>query len=166
MLSVGFLSCLQTKVYKTGPAKVKSNFVLFTIQAWPDFSFGYWPKWPKCRFLLLKSYKRLIQPFAPCFSSHFFPLPAFLKEHDGSSFPSQLPSCSLAVFFIVSPSFCSPLRACALWPLPSCISFSWPPSAGCWRRRGSPTWPSLAKWGHGSSASVSCASAGVSSHAG
>lgn len=55
-------------------------------------------------------------------------------------------------------------RASVLWLLPSCISSSWRRSAGCWQRRGSPTWPSLARWGHDSFASVSCASAGVSSH--
>lgn len=55
-------------------------------------------------------------------------------------------------------------RASALWLRLSCISSSWHPSAGCWQRHGSPTWPSLAKWGHDSFASVFCASAGVSSH--
>lgn len=57
--------------------------------------------------------------------------------------------------------FCLLCRASVLWLLPSCISSSWRPSAGCWLRHGSPTWPLLAKWGHDSSASVSCASAGV-----
>lgn len=55
-------------------------------------------------------------------------------------------------------------RASVLWLLPSCISSSWHLSAGCWLRRGSPTWQSLAKWGHDSFASGFCASAGVSPH--
>lgn len=71
---------------------------------------------------------------------------------------------SPAVLSLSSPCLSFLYRASALWLLPSCISSSWRPSAGCWQRRGSPTWLSLAKWGHDSFASVFCASAGVSSH--
>lgn len=55
-------------------------------------------------------------------------------------------------------------RVSVLWLLPSCTSSSWRPSAGCWQKRGSPTWLSLAKWGRDSFASAFCASAGVSIH--
>lgn len=65
-------------------------------------------------------------------------------------------------FLIKHLQLSSLIRASVLWLLPSCISSSWHHSAGCWRRPGSPTWPSLAKWGHDSFASVFCASAGVS----
>lgn len=89
----------------------------------------------------------------------------FLKD-DSLWHRTKEPPCksSPVVLSLSISAFSSLCRASALWPLPSCISSSWRPSAGCWQRRGSPTWPSLAKWGHDSSASVFCASAGVSVH--
>lgn len=67
-------------------------------------------------------------------------------------------------YLAFSPRLSFFFRASVLWLLPFCTSSSWRPSAGCWQRRGSPTWLSLAKWGHDSFASVFCASAGVSIH--
>lgn len=61
----------------------------------------------------------------------------------------------------LSPRLSFLFRASVLWPPLSCTSSSWRPSAGCWRRHGSPTWRSSAKWGRDSFASAFCASAGV-----
>lgn len=89
----------------------------------------------------------------------FLPFPSLSCRFHFLFLPQTLTSTCSTILPLDNYLFC---RVCVQWLLPSCISSSWRPSVGCWQRRGSPTWPLLAKPGHESSASVSCASVGVS----
>lgn len=141
--------------------RYNSNSIVLKVADWHHWLTALWVVSP--RFALYKPLSPLSLSFSLfCGGFTFF----WLSLRDDSSWHF---SKNYLFFFsfnrFVSFSYTMFLfRASVLWLLPSCISFSWRPSAGCWQRHGSPTWPSSAKWDRGLFASAFCASAGVSNH--